>query len=66
MSSSESSYNAGQDSFCCQEYEIEDESDETTSKNVRVTFHTVLTVEDEFIDKSDEFNYTDEPPADDS
>lgn len=65
MSSSESSYNADKDSFGCPEYEIEDETCETTSKD-GYEDDLSYAVEDEFLDNIDELAYTDEPLADDS
>ena len=61
MSGSESSYNADNDSYGCQEYEIEDETAGKDAYESDISYG----VEDEFLDNTDEFAYADEPLADD-
>ena len=65
MSSSESPYNADENSFGCPEYDIEDDTCETTSKD-GYEGDLSYAAEDEFLDNTDELAYTDEPLADDS
>ena len=64
MSSSESLYSSDDGSYGCPEYEIEDETCETTS-NGRYESEPPYAVEEELRDE-DVLAYTDEPLADDS
>ena len=64
MSNSESSYNADENSFGCPEYDIEDETCRTTSKD-EYEGHLSYAAKDEFLDNTNELAYTDEPLADD-
>ena len=59
------SYNADQDSFDYEEYEIEDEMCETRSIDEHKG-DVSYGVEDKFLDNTDESAYADEPLADDS
>jgi hypothetical protein len=65
MSSSESFSSSDEGSYGCPEYEIEDETCETTS-NDGYESEPSYTVEEELRDDEDVLAYTDEPLADDS
>ena len=61
MSSSESSYNADDNYFSSHDYDIEDETLKTTSKDGSES-DLSYAVEEEFLENTDEFiAYTDEP-----
>jgi hypothetical protein len=65
MSSSESFSSSDEGSYGCPEYEIEDETCETTS-NDGYESEPSYAVEEELRDDEDVLAYTDEPLADDS
>ena len=65
MSSSESFSSSDEGSYGCPEYEIEDETCETTSNDVYES-EPSYAVEEELRDDEDVLAYTDEPLADDS
>ena len=65
MSSSESFSSSDEGSYGCPEYEIEDETCETTS-NDGYESEPSYAVEEELRDDEDLLAYTDEPLADDS
>ena len=65
MSSSESFSSSDEGSYGCPEYEIEDETCETTS-NDGYESEPSYAVEEELRDDDDVLAYTDEPLADDS
>ena len=65
MSSSESFFSSDEGSYGCPEYEIEDETCETTS-NDGYESEPSYAVEEELRDDEDVLAYTDEPLADDS
>lgn len=66
MSGSESSSSSDEGSYGCPEYEIEDETRETTSNDGHES-EPSYAVEEELLDDEDVFiAYTDEPLADDS